>query len=72
MKALITGANSLVNLSLLKKLVRLDYEVTAHYHSDNEITKQIKRLSEGIIRPSRLFRQGKLSKVYRANDESKV
>ncbi|MEK7471626.1 MAG: SDR family oxidoreductase [Patescibacteria group bacterium] len=43
MKALITGANSLVNLSLLKKLVRLDYEVTAHYHSDNEITKQIKK-----------------------------
>ena len=42
MKALITGANSLVNKTLLAKLVELDYEITAQYHSDNEITKEIK------------------------------
>lgn len=42
MKALITGANSLVNKTLLEKLVKLGYEVTAHYHTDNEITKQLK------------------------------
>ena len=42
MKALITGANSLVNKALLAKLVAMDYEVTAHFHSDNDITKELK------------------------------
>lgn len=43
MKALITGANSLVNKALLAKLVAMGYEVTAHYHSENEITKELKQ-----------------------------
>ncbi len=43
MKALITGANSLVNKALLAKLVEMGYAVTAHYHSDNDITKELKR-----------------------------
>ncbi len=42
MKALITGANSLVNKVLLERLIKEGYEVTAHYHSDNDITKQLK------------------------------
>lgn len=42
MKALLTGANSLVNMELLGKLIDLGYEVTAHYHSDNDITKDLK------------------------------
>lgn len=42
MKALITGANSLVNKAMLAKLVDMGYEVTAHYHSDNDITKELK------------------------------
>jgi len=42
MKALITGANSLVNKALLIKLVTMGCEVTAHYHSDNDITKELK------------------------------
>ncbi|MCA9346298.1 SDR family oxidoreductase [Candidatus Saccharibacteria bacterium] len=42
MKALITGANSLVNMVLLDRLVNLGYEVTAQYHSDNEIAKKLK------------------------------
>jgi NAD(P)-dependent dehydrogenase (short-subunit alcohol dehydrogenase family) len=42
MKALITGANSLVNKALLAKLVDMGYEVTAHYHSDNELTQELK------------------------------
>jgi NAD(P)-dependent dehydrogenase (short-subunit alcohol dehydrogenase family) len=41
-KALITGANSLVNKTLLAKLIDMGYEVTAHYHSDNDITKELK------------------------------
>jgi NAD(P)-dependent dehydrogenase (short-subunit alcohol dehydrogenase family) len=41
-KALITGANSMVNIILVDKLVSMGYKVTAHYHSDNELTKQIK------------------------------
>lgn len=43
MKALITGANSLVNGALLDKLVKMGYAVTAHYHSDNDITETIKK-----------------------------
>lgn len=42
MRALITGANSLVNKALLEKLLKLGYDVTAHYHTDNELTKQLK------------------------------
>ncbi len=41
-RALVTGVNSLVNEALLKKLVDLKYEVTAQFHSDNEITKRLK------------------------------
>ncbi len=43
MKALLTGANSLVNKAILDRLTKLGYEVTAHYHSDNEITAELKR-----------------------------
>ncbi len=43
MKALITGANSLVNKALLAKLVAMGYEVTAHYHADNDITEELKK-----------------------------
>ena len=42
MKALITGANSLVNKAMLAKLVDMGYDVTAHYHSDNDLTKELK------------------------------
>ena len=38
MKVLITGANSLVNKALLAKLVDMGYEVTAHYHTENDLT----------------------------------
>lgn len=41
-RALITGVNSLVNKELLARLADLGYEITAHYHSDNDITKQLK------------------------------
>lgn len=43
MKALITGANSLVNQVMLEKLVAMGYEVVAHYHSDNGITASLKK-----------------------------
>jgi 3-oxoacyl-[acyl-carrier protein] reductase len=43
MKALLTGANSLVNKAILDKLTKLGYEVTAHYHTDNEITAELKK-----------------------------
>ncbi len=42
-KALITGVNSLVNKAMLAKLVDMGYQVTAHYHSDNEITAKLKQ-----------------------------
>src|SRR6266568_8621161 len=42
MKALITGANSFVNKVLLAKLADMGYEVTAHYHSENDLTKKLK------------------------------
>ncbi|HJQ07871.1 MAG TPA: SDR family oxidoreductase [Candidatus Saccharimonadales bacterium] len=42
MKALITGANSLVNKAMLAKLVGMGYDVTAHYHSENDLTKKLK------------------------------
>lgn len=42
MKALITGSNSLVNQALLAKLVEMNYEVVAHYHSEDDITKELK------------------------------
>lgn len=41
-RALITGVNSLVNQDLLFKLVDMGYEVTAHYHSENDITAKLK------------------------------
>lgn len=43
MKALITGANSLVNGELLGRLDQMGCDITAHYHSDNHITKQLKK-----------------------------
>jgi len=42
MKALITGVNSLVNKALLAKLIAMGYEVTAQYHSDNNLTADVK------------------------------
>jgi len=42
MKALITGANSLVNKILLTRLVDMGYEVAAHYHSENDVAKELK------------------------------
>ncbi len=42
MKALITGANSMVNKAMLAKLVSMGYDVTAHYHSDNDLTKEVR------------------------------
>ena len=42
MKALITGANSLVNRALFVKIVDMGYEVTAHYHTENDLTKELK------------------------------
>jgi NAD(P)-dependent dehydrogenase (short-subunit alcohol dehydrogenase family) len=42
MNALITGANSLINKAMLTRLIDMGYEVTAHYHSDNDITKELK------------------------------
>jgi len=42
-KALLTGANSLVNQALLAKLLDMGYEVTAHYHTDNELTKELQK-----------------------------
>jgi 3-oxoacyl-[acyl-carrier protein] reductase len=41
-KALITGSNSLVNQVILAKLIAMGYEVTAHYHSENDITTKLK------------------------------
>lgn len=43
MRALITGVNSLVNKAMLAKLVEMGFEVTAHYHSDNDITELLKK-----------------------------
>lgn len=43
MKALITGANSLLNEALLKRLVDMGYETVAHYHSENDITARLKQ-----------------------------
>lgn len=42
MKALITGVNSVVNKVLLTKLIDMGYEITAHYHSENDLTKELK------------------------------
>ncbi len=43
MKALLTGANSLVNKFLLEKLNKIGYEIVAHYHNDNSITAGLKK-----------------------------
>lgn len=48
MKALLTGANSLVNIAILDKLTKLGYEVTAHYHTENEIAADIKKKYEDV------------------------
>ena len=42
MRALITGVNSLVNMAMLAKLLEMGYEVTAHYHSDNRLSQDLK------------------------------
>jgi dihydromonapterin reductase / dihydrofolate reductase len=44
MKALVTGSNSLVNRVLVDKLVAMGYEVLGHYHSENELTTELKQL----------------------------
>lgn len=49
MRALITGANSLVNEELLDKLVDMGFEVTAHYHTENEITARLKSKYKKVI-----------------------
>lgn len=43
MKALLTGANSLVNKAMLDKLATLGYEIVAHYHRENDVTAGIKQ-----------------------------
>lgn len=48
MKALITGANSLVNKVLLQKLIDMGFDITAHYHSDNDVTNDIKQLHPNV------------------------
>jgi NAD(P)-dependent dehydrogenase (short-subunit alcohol dehydrogenase family) len=47
-RALITGANSLLNKALLAKLVKMGYEVVAHYHTDNYITKELKEKYQDV------------------------
>lgn len=42
-KALITGANSVFNQALLQKLVNMGFQVVAHYHRDNNLTKDLKK-----------------------------
>jgi len=44
MRALITGANSHVNKVLLQKLIDLGYDSVAHYHSDNALTAELRKL----------------------------
>ncbi len=46
MKALITGVNSLVNRVLADKLVAMGYEVLGQYHSDNDLTAELKQLKQ--------------------------
>lgn len=41
MKALITGVNSEVNKVLFKKLIADSFDVVAHYHTDNDLTKEL-------------------------------
>jgi dihydromonapterin reductase/dihydrofolate reductase len=48
MKAFITGANSLVNRAMLAKLVAMGYDVTAHYHTENDLTKELKAQYRGV------------------------
>lgn len=42
MKALITGVNSEMNKALLGALVDAGYEIVAQYHSDNDLTREVK------------------------------
>jgi NAD(P)-dependent dehydrogenase (short-subunit alcohol dehydrogenase family) len=48
MKALITGVNSYVNKTLLRELVDMGYEVTAHYHTDNDLAKEVRAGFTGV------------------------
>lgn len=48
-KALITGSNSMVNKVLLERLLKLGFDVVAHYHSDNSLTEEIKSSSPNIV-----------------------
>ena len=41
MKALITGVNSEVNKVLLQRLISDGFDVVAHYHMDNDLTKEL-------------------------------
>ena len=44
MRALVTGINSFVNRVLADKLVAMGYAVLGHYHSDNELTAELKQI----------------------------
>jgi dihydromonapterin reductase / dihydrofolate reductase len=46
MKALVTGVNSLVNRVLADKLVAMGYEVIGHYHTENELTAELKQVNQ--------------------------
>lgn len=41
MKALITGVNSELNKVLFKKLIADGFDIVAHYHTDNDLTKEL-------------------------------
>lgn len=49
MKALLTGANSLVNRAIVNKLDKLGYEIVAHYHNENDITADLKKRYPKVI-----------------------
>ena len=46
MKALVTGINSLINRVLADKLGAMGYEVVGHYHSENELTAELKQVGQ--------------------------
>ncbi|MFZ1522906.1 MAG: SDR family oxidoreductase [Candidatus Saccharimonadales bacterium] len=72
-RALITGANSLVNKAMLAKLVDMGYEVTAHYHNENEITTKLKAefTSVKFVQADFSTKQGFLSFVEEVMGENK-
>lgn len=43
MRALVIGANSHVNKILLEKLIDMGYDCVGHYHSDNELTAELRK-----------------------------